>query len=106
MKYDNFPPYFPYFVMCNACVLFFFFQVLQLTKNTDKLAAQNTSSAAASITANRTTSNTAAAAVAFIPMGQPKSNLDQTCDDNLCFNGGYCDPMTQQCQCRGHYIGK
>ena len=23
VKYDNFPPYFPYFIVCNACFLFF-----------------------------------------------------------------------------------
>ena len=75
-----------------------FFQVLQLTKHTDNLGQQN-----ASITINGT-SNSHSSPVAFIPI-EPKSNLDQNCDDNLCFNGGYCDPMTQMCKCRGHFIG-
>ena len=28
------------------------------------------------------------------------------CDSNLCFNGGICDPVSQKCKCRGHFIGK
>ena len=67
--------------------------------------AQNSSSVT-----NRTLGrggSTNAAAIAFIPIGggQPKSSLEEICDDNLCFNGGSCDPVTQKCKCTGHFIG-
>ena len=30
----------------------------------------------------------------------------QFCDSNLCFNGGRCDPRTQECKCTGHFMGE
>ncbi|XP_040567623.1 uncharacterized protein [Lepeophtheirus salmonis] len=31
----------------------------------------------------------------------------RSCDDNLCFNGGYCRGFTSSdCVCRGHFVGK
>ena len=57
------------------------------------------------MTGNRTKSDSAAsnpsAAVNFIPI-----NAAEACDDNLCFNGGFCDPLSLKCRCRGHFIGK
>ena len=54
---------------------------------------------------NRTKSDSVAsspsAAVNFIPI-----NAAEACDDNLCFNGGFCDPLSLKCRCRGHFIGK
>ena len=54
---------------------------------------------------NRTKSDSAAsnpsAAVNFIPI-----NAAEACDDNLCFNGGFCDPLSLKCRCRGHFIGR
>ncbi|CAB4065120.1 unnamed protein product [Lepeophtheirus salmonis] len=33
--------------------------------------------------------------------------LRSCCDDNLCFNGGYCRGFTSSdCVCRGHFVGK
>ena len=47
--------------------------------------------------------------VAFIPIGHQAANsvaAGDNCDDNLCFNGGYCDPILEKCKCKGHFIGK
>ena len=71
---------------------------------------RNLSSAAGSdggtrMAGNRTKSDSVAsnpsAAVNFIPI-----NAAEACDDNLCFNGGFCDPLSLKCRCRGHFIGK
>ncbi len=42
----------------------------------------------------------------------PKTNMPSlargnTCDENLCFNGGRCDPLGREpeCICKGHFIG-
>ena len=43
--------------------------------------------------------------VAIVPMPPTNPALD-SCDDNLCFNGGFCDPLSLKCRCRGHFIGR
>ena len=75
----------------------FFFQVLQITKDKDQELMHNSSLSGNSV-GNRSASN-----FAFVPMQSAKP-VD-TCDDNLCFNGGFCDPLTLKCRCRGHFIG-
>ena len=85
-------------------------QVLQLTKQANRPMERNLSSAAGGdggtrMVGNRTKSDSAAsnpsAAVNFIPI-----TAAEACDDNLCFNGGFCDPLSLKCRCRGHFIGK
>ena len=85
-------------------------QVLQLTKEANRPMERNLSSAAGGsggtrMAGNRTKSDSAAsnpsAPVNFIPI-----NAAEACDDNLCFNGGFCDPLSLKCRCRGHFIGK
>lgn len=78
-----------------------FLQVLQLTKDKEASVVNNGSS---SHSGNSSRSSKATPAVSFIPMGQP--NSIGTCDDNLCFNGGFCDPIALKCKCTGHFIGK
>ena len=73
------------------------FQVLQITKDKDQELMHNSSLSGNSV-GNRSASN-----FAFVPMQSAKP-VD-TCDDNLCFNGGFCDPLTLKCRCRGHFIG-
>ena len=34
------------------------------------------------------------------------SPVPKFCDSNLCFNGGRCDPRTQECKCTGHFMGE
>ena len=90
--------------------LYFLLQVLQLTKQANRPMERNLSSAAGGdggtrMAGNRTKSDSVAsnpsAAVNFIPI-----NAAEACDDNLCFNGGFCDPLSLKCRCRGHFIGK
>ena len=81
-------------------------QVLQLTKEANRPMERNISSSKLGGMANGSKSASAAsssssAAVNFIPI-----NALEACDDNLCFNGGFCDPLSQKCRCRGHFIGK
>ncbi len=42
-------------------------------------------------------------AVSVVSMG---SNGEDACDENLCLNGGWCDPLNNKCICKGHFIGK
>lgn len=80
-------------------------KVLQLTKDSRTKAMINATNG------GRAT-NLTSPAVHFIPMrvagrsGAGANAVDASCDDNLCFNGGYCDPITQKCRCKGHFIGE
>ena len=83
-----------------------YIQVLQLTKEANRPMERNISSSKLGGMVNGSKSASAAsssssAAVNFIPI-----NALEACDDNLCFNGGFCDPLSQKCRCRGHFIGK
>jgi hypothetical protein len=33
-------------------------------------------------------------------------SLMPSCDENLCFNGGRCDPASGACVCAGHFVGR
>lgn len=78
--------------------LLLFFQVLQITKAKDQEIMHNSTMHRNSIN-NHTK-------VAIVPMRPPANPIVDTCDDNLCFNGGFCDPLSLKCRCRGHFIGK
>ncbi len=39
-------------------------------------------------------------------MTKAEGNDGKICDDNLCFNGGKCDPINNRCICVGHFIGE
>ena len=77
---------------------FFFFQVLQITKAKDQEIMHNST-----MRRNPLNNHTK---VAIVPMRPPAKPIVDTCDDNLCFNGGFCDPLALKCRCRGHFIGK
>ena len=91
--------------------LFSLFKVLQLTKEANRPMERNLSSSGGNgngngrMVGNRTKSastvSSPSAPVNFIPI-----NAAEACDDNLCFNGGFCDPLSLKCRCRGHFIGK
>ena len=45
--------------------------------------------------------------VKVVQLAKKNVTKPNVCDDNLCFNGAKCDPVTgEKCKCLGHFIGK
>ena len=83
--------------------MFVYLKVIQMSKSPAAAAAgrgQQAPSSSSGHDAKKPSSESSSSSSALA------KGKDKVCDENLCFNGAFCDPYGSECVCQGHFIGK